>query len=526
MISVIVPARDAAHTTRDCLSAVLSQENIDVDFEVILVDDGSTDDTAAIAEQMGVRVIRQDPAGPGAARNAGVAASKGDILAFTDADCVPSEDWLFQLMQPFTDSETVGVKGAYLTKQRGLLPRFVQAEYSYKYRRVAAQKRIDFIDTYSAAYRRGPFVDNGGFEESMPAAQDAEFSFRLARKGYRLAFAPQATVYHLHSQHLGQYLRRKYRNGYWRLFMSRWLPEKTFSNSHTPPTMHWQILLLGLGLGLLPLIFIWPVLGWFLIPALILFLLTALPFLKHIWQYDRAIIWVAPIYLLCRAGALGVGVFHGLVSPPRVQPRTYTGLSRSERFFKRLLDIVVALICLAMFSPLLLIAGIAIKLDTPGPVIFKQERAGENGKPFWVYKMRTMIDGADQIDPEPERDPFEGMVIKIPNDPRITRVGRHLRRWSIDEIPQFWNVLRGEMSMVGPRPEQTWVVAQYDDNQRRRLAVKPGITGPMQVGGRAELNMDERQVLEVEYINKYSIWRDIKILIKTIPSVIKGMGAL
>jgi len=174
----------------------------------------------------------------------------------------------------------------------------------------------------------------------------------------------------------------------------------------------------------------------------------------------------------------------------------------------------------------LAIAAVAIKLDSSGPVIFSQERAGENGVPFRVFKLRTMILGAEgRVDEVLAQNSLTGPVYKIPNDPRVTRVGKLLRRWSFDEIPQFWNVLRGEMSLVGPRPEETWVVSQYNDQQRQRLAVKPGLTGPMQVGGRGELDMDERLALELDYIKNYSVWADLTIIFRTIPAMISGKGA-
>jgi lipopolysaccharide/colanic/teichoic acid biosynthesis glycosyltransferase len=197
-----------------------------------------------------------------------------------------------------------------------------------------------------------------------------------------------------------------------------------------------------------------------------------------------------------------------------------------ERFLKRTLDIVGALVGLILSAPLLLLAAIAIKLDSRGPVFFTQERVGENGKPFRVFKLRTMVDGAhDQVERVIGDNPLAGPVYKIPNDPRITPVGKVLRRWSLDELPQFWNVLRGEMSLVGPRPEETWVVDQYTDEQRQRLAVKPGLTGPMQVSGRGELDMDARLALEIDYINDYSLWEDASIIIRTIPAVLSGKGA-
>ena len=189
MISVIIPAKDAAKTIGECLQALLHQEGLqfDHDYEVIVVDDGSTDDTAEIAEQYAVRVIRQTNLGPAAARNAGARIARGTLLAFTDADCAPSPTWLRDLTRPFHNPEVVGVKGVYRTRQTGLVARFVQLEYEYKYARMRNQASIDFIDTYSAAYRKEVFIQNGGFDESfrVPSVEDQEFSFRLARKGYQ-----------------------------------------------------------------------------------------------------------------------------------------------------------------------------------------------------------------------------------------------------------------------------------------------------------------------------------------------------
>ncbi|HWQ84501.1 MAG TPA: sugar transferase, partial [Anaerolineales bacterium] len=230
--------------------------------------------------------------------------------------------------------------------------------------------------------------------------------------------------------------------------------------------------------------------------------------------------------LLMRAAALGAGLLSGFITPPRSPTRERPVLPMGPFFVKRAIDTVGSLIGLVVSSPLILLSAIAIRLDSPGPAFFVQERAGENGKPFLIYKLRTMCADAEELVADVlVLNPLEGPTYKIPNDPRVTRVGRFLRRWSIDETPQFWNILRGEMSLVGPRPEEMWIVEKYTDEQRKRLAFKPGLTGPMQVNGRGCLNFDERYQLELEYMRNYSLARDIDILIRSLKAVITGKGA-
>jgi exopolysaccharide biosynthesis polyprenyl glycosylphosphotransferase len=199
---------------------------------------------------------------------------------------------------------------------------------------------------------------------------------------------------------------------------------------------------------------------------------------------------------------------------------------RSTMAIKRALDITVSGTFLIVLSPFLLLSAIFIKLDSKGPVFFRQVRIGKNGKPFTMYKLRTMVDDAEgRLDALIDLDALEEPVFKIPNDPRITRVGRFLRRSSLDEVPQFFNVLKGDMSLVGPRPEEEAVVALYDRRQRQRLSVKPGLTGPMQVAGRGSLNFEERLALERDYLDNLTIAGDIEILLRTPQAVIRGDGA-
>ncbi|RPI33345.1 MAG: sugar transferase, partial [Chloroflexota bacterium] len=170
--------------------------------------------------------------------------------------------------------------------------------------------------------------------------------------------------------------------------------------------------------------------------------------------------------------------------------------------------------------------ALAIKLDSPGPVIFKQLRAGENGRLFWIYKFRSMVVDADkQLQDVIRYDDSGRMIHKLPGDPRITRVGHVLRRASLDELPQLINVLKGEMSLVGPRPELPMLVEQYEQWQRKRFAVPPGITGWWQVNGRSEKVMHLNTEDDLYYIQNYSILLDFQILVKTAWVVLRGKGA-
>jgi lipopolysaccharide/colanic/teichoic acid biosynthesis glycosyltransferase/glycosyltransferase involved in cell wall biosynthesis len=530
MISVIVPAKNAAITLEECLRALLHQEGLLIgsDYEVIVVDDGSTDDTAEIAEQYSARVIHITNQGPAAARNAGAKVAKGITLAFTDADCAPSPTWLRNLMQPLENPEVIGVKGVYQTCQTGLIPRFVQLEYEHKYSRMRSQANIDFIDTNNAIYRKDVFFQNGGFDESfrVPSVEDQEFSFRLARKGYRMVFEPSAAVFHYHDQTLSEYLLRKFGIGYWKAFMLRWIPEKIFSDSHTAPTQRIEILLLAILLVTIPFIAFWPLsASIFSLLVLVLFIIIISPFLNFIRKRDPQVLWVAPGMLLGRAGALGLGLLKGFLLPPKVISKGFPCLSIRIRFLKRVIDVTGACIGLVLSAPVIACAAIAIRIDSPGSTFYRQLRAGENGKPFKLIKLRTMVEGADRMVKDVlHKSQLKGLAFKIPDDPRVTRVGRFLRRWSLDELPQFWNVLIGEMSLVGPRPEEIQIVEQYDDDQRQRLMIKPGMTGPMQVNGRGGLDFDKRLELELDYLKNYTLLEDFKLIVETFSAIYSGEG--
>lgn len=201
-------------------------------------------------------------------------------------------------------------------------------------------------------------------------------------------------------------------------------------------------------------------------------------------------------------------------------------VSRSSALLKRVLDVGLGAGLLVLLAPLLALVAVWIRLDSPGASLFSQWRAGRDGRPFRMWKFRTMQNDAElQLESLVDIATLEEPVFKLRRDPRVTPAGRWLRRWSIDELPQLWNVLRGDMSLVGPRPEQLELVARYGSEERIRLAVKPGMTGPMQVQGRGELRMDERLAADRAYIEGMSPAGDVRILIQTIGAVVRGRGA-
>ena len=200
--------------------------------------------------------------------------------------------------------------------------------------------------------------------------------------------------------------------------------------------------------------------------------------------------------------------------------------TKIKQNLKRALDLAVGVPALVAASPLMFATAIAIKLDSPGPVLFRQTRVGKYSEPFTCYKFRSMyIDAEERKAALMAQNEADGPVFKMKNDPRITRVGRIIRKLSIDELPQLFNVIRGDMSLVGPRPPIPQEVSEYAFRERRRLDTVPGITGLQQVSGRSDLDFQRWVDLDLQYIAEQSLAKDIEILLKTIPAVISGKGA-
>ena len=217
---------------------------------------------------------------------------------------------------------------------------------------------------------------------------------------------------------------------------------------------------------------------------------------------------------------LGAGlrpkVWYRLAAEEQEHSRTRTGSSAAYELAKRVIDVAMASLLLVLNAPLILLALLLVRLDSPGPALFRQKRIGRNGEPFMFWKIRSMYADAPMYEPSPRSD----------FDPRVTRVGRLLRRASIDELPQLLNVLKGEMSLVGPRPEMPFIVEGYSPRERRRLAVKPGITGLWQISPARGRPIHENVDIDLHYIRHRNLVLDGAILLRTIAAVIRGVGAV
>jgi lipopolysaccharide/colanic/teichoic acid biosynthesis glycosyltransferase len=203
-------------------------------------------------------------------------------------------------------------------------------------------------------------------------------------------------------------------------------------------------------------------------------------------------------------------------------------LADTGPLLRRLLDILVASAALVVLSPVLLLAALGILLTSRGHILYEQERVGQHGSPFQMLKLRTMVDGADRMKAAlaaQRREATDGVRFKLRRDPRVTPVGRILRKLSIDELPQLWNVLAGDMTLIGPRPPLWQEVVRYDARALRRLEVRPGLTCLWQVNGRSDLSFEQQVALDLEYIDRVKPPQELLILAKTIPAVVTGRGA-
>lgn len=315
-LSVVIPAYNARETLRETLRALMDQTLPKDDYEVIVVDDGSTDSTARVAAEFNVRVVSRNNKGPAAARNHGASLAEGEKIFFTDSDCVPAADWLEKMEKALADGEVAGVQGVYKTRQTSLTARFAQAEFEERYAYMARHEHIDLAATYAAGFSREVFNRMGGFDETFPVAnnEDTEFSYRLVEAGYKLKLAPEAVVYHRHPSHPIAYLRTKFLRAYWRMIVYRRYPDKVLRDRYTTSTVKVQTLAMLVSFVLL-LLTPWlkgalPILSFLWLGIMSL----SVPMARRFFHSHRALALTAPFFVLARSMVFAGGTLMGALA--------------------------------------------------------------------------------------------------------------------------------------------------------------------------------------------------------------------
>ncbi len=309
--SIVVPVFNSGESLQQLLVCLTRQKNCP-EFEVVIVDDCSQQELAPIVEKYGrqlrLKFLRHEKnLGPGAARNTGIRAAVGEIVVFTDADCRPKEDWLENMLAPFADDSIAGVKGAYDCDQQDTWAQLAQLEFIERYELMESQPEIDFIDTYSGAYRRSDLLGVGGFAEELQQNEDVDLAFRIKKLGGRFVFVREAMVFHEHREGLKKYARLKFWRGFWRMKVYGRHPEKALKDSYTPFSLKAQLLLTLL----LPFavfsrkIWFWWKTAW---------LFACLPLLRIAYSKSPVQMMMIPTFCLVRAGALIAGMFAGVLA--------------------------------------------------------------------------------------------------------------------------------------------------------------------------------------------------------------------
>jgi glycosyltransferase involved in cell wall biosynthesis len=314
--SVIIPAYNAQRTINYCLDALIAQTGLDFNLEILVVDDGSKDATVErvqsyqqqeLPNNISLRLLLQEKnQGPAAARNRGANEATGEILVFTDSDCIPESDWVSQMLTPFQSEQVSAVKGAYKTKQRELVARFAQAEFESRYRLLEKTDKVDVVFTYAAAIKKTVFWEVGGFDTNFPKAdnEDTDLSYKIA-KSHTIIFNPRAIVYHKHPASLKEYLLKKFSRGYWRMYVYRRFPEKAVKDSYTPQSLKLQIALAYSLILSLILFQVNDFFGFIAGLSILVFIFTVIPFVAFMKNKDLDLLLAAPLLILLRAYVMG-----------------------------------------------------------------------------------------------------------------------------------------------------------------------------------------------------------------------------
>lgn len=618
-VSVIIPVYNGSKYIERCLDALMSSSY--PSFEIIVVDDCSTDDTVSIAQQKGAKVLQlSKQSGQSTARNYGAIYALADILLFIDSDVMVRKNTIEMVIEDFHSSpDIVAVFGSYDDEpaEKNFISQYKNMFHHFHHQHSSAEASTFW--TGCGAIHKKVFELIGGFDQNLFFIEDIELGYRIRKKGYRILLDKGLQVKHL--KHWG-FLSMLRTDIFQRAIpWSRLIMETKFIPKDLNLQMSYKISAISVALMILMLPFLFfghikyynnPVAFTAGLFSLILLVNILILNRKLYYFYAqrrglRFVVQIIPLHLLyylyssmsfafcwityrisilgslictrwlysdygnrinllenrqmvkgvadgrngsqkaigyenieisqnfngskkittntCSENASQKNWEHGILNIGTafaLEPLFY----KNVPLWKRAMDIVCSVSCIIIFSPIMIAVACVIKLTSKGPVLFKQQRSGLGGRPFTFYKFRSMVFGAEHKKKELMKYNFRtGPVFKMKDDPRITLVGRFIRKWSIDELPQLFNVLRGDMSTIGPRPPTIDEVPQYDRWHNRRLDIKPGITCLWQAYARQNKCFDNWVRMDIEYARKYSLLLDMKILLKTIHTVLSCKGA-
>ena len=318
-ISIIIPVYNAENTILQCLNSLANQSINQKYYEVICIDDGSLDNSFAILTAYNniknLITITQPNNGPARARNKGAVKARGNILLFTDSDCILDYYWIHEMTKPFEESDVVGVQGRYKTKQKQIISQFEQLEIENSYKKMSRIKYIDSIGTYSAAYRQEIFMKYGGFNTQYKEAsgEDFELSYKIYNDGYQMVLNKNAICFHKHSEKLFDYLKTKYKRGYWRALLYKNIKNKIFSDTYTSFIMKSQFILVFFSILSLPVVLIDSIYLLFTLVCVLLFVILCIPFINFVGHKNIKVILISPFIIFLRAVFFMTGMIFGVI---------------------------------------------------------------------------------------------------------------------------------------------------------------------------------------------------------------------
>jgi lipopolysaccharide/colanic/teichoic acid biosynthesis glycosyltransferase/glycosyltransferase involved in cell wall biosynthesis len=542
-VSIIVPCFNEANFIAMCLDSIISGNYPHDRMEILVIDGMSTDGTRKILSDYArrypfVRIIDNPRQATPVALNLGILVARGELVAWMSAHNRYAPNYLSLSVAYLREYDADSVGGILITvpRQPTLVGRAIVQALSHpfgvgnSYTKIHVKKPRWLDAVFGGCYRRDVFDRVGLFNEELVRSQDIEFHSRLRRANGRILLVPEIVSYYYAKSDLKSFFQQNWVNGEWAILPFLYSQGMPVAWRHLVPL---AAVLAAMGLGGAQV-------GWHTGAWLLALLAAAYCGLNvgaslqvAARQRDARYVFAMPVVFAALHVGYGLGSFWGVVqvarsrilglrSLRRDRPHRERSAGMPKSVGKRLLDILVSSAVLVVLSPVFALVAALIKIDSSGPVFYRGTRVGLNGHLFQMYKFRTMVAAAETI----------GGPHTPSDDPRITRMGRWIRRFNLDELPQFWNVLRGDMSIVGPRPEVPQYVPLFSEDEKAIFSVRPGITDWATLWVRNEGKIlegsadpertymeriwPEKHRLQLEYVRKSSVWVDIMIMVQTL----------